>query len=700
MKRMWCRWLVFAGCLAAGMTLIAGCSVRTVLVKEGSTARSDRRFEHGQALVEHSQFRSRPSADDRDSLHLYSELWIIERSDRPRPVNIEQKTPLLLARLPDKVQEIALPLQHTEVQARISGYVASVDVLQQYVNPYLAKIEAVYVFPLPQSAAVTDFVMKVGNRRIRGLIREREQAQRIYRDAKSQGYRASLLTQERPNIFKQKVANIEPQQRIDIRISFFNPLAYRDGAYEFVFPTVVGPRFNPPGSGPGIGAVGRHNPGSSGQPTEIPYLAPTVKSAHEFALTVDIDAGVLLEEISSHTHAIQVDRLGSSKARVNIRPYDRIPDRDFVLRYKTAGHRVKAALLVHEAVDGNYFSLLLQPPDDLRYLPRMPREMVFVIDSSGSMAGKPLAKAKEATRFCLRSLNQHDTFQIIRFSSKASALGRRPIPATPENIEKGLRYLDSLKSAGGTMMIEGIKAALDFSHDEGRLRIVSFMTDGYIGNESEILAAVRRKLGTSRIFSFGVGDSVNRYLLEQMAKIGRGAVAYVGLDEGAGVQVNQFYERASRPALADIEVDWGDLEVTDVYPKTLPDLFVGRPVVVTGRFTRYSPAEIRITGRTGWDRQTFSVYCNPDSADGANQGIRSIWARWKIADLSEQQIHDASKENLQEIIATSIHYGVLSQYTALLAVDAYKRTKGDHGYTTIVPVPVPGGVRYSTTVEN
>jgi len=249
-------------------------------------------------------------------------------------------------------------------------------------------------------------------------------------------------------------------------------------------------------------------------------------------------------------------------------------------------------------------------------------------------------------------------------------------------------------------MIEGIKAALDFPHDENRLRIVSFMTDGFIGNDSQILAAVHEKVGSARIFSFGVGSSVNRYLLERMAKIGRGAVAFVGLRDDAGDRVDQFYERATRPAMANIEIDWGEMEVADVYPKQVPDLFVGRPVVVTGRFKGNGRTSIGIYGRTGGEGQKVKIPVNLSNEEAEHEGIRSIWARWKIADLSDQETYAASAALKAEITQTSIDYGLLCRYTAFLAVDSLNRTEGDHGTTVNVPVYVPEGVKYETTVHD
>jgi Ca-activated chloride channel family protein len=632
------------------------------------------------------------------------EVWVIERpgitEEVPSADKPAEKPPTqgeLHALVGNK--EVPVPLEHTDVKARVSGFLATVDVTQKFHNPYDTKIEAEYVFPLPQNAAVTDFLMTVGERRILGLIREREEAEEMYERARSQGYVASLLTQERPNIFTQKVANIEPGKRVDVQITYFDPLPYHDGEYEFVFPMVVGPRFNPPGMTDGIGAVARGSGGISGQATEVQYLKPGERSGHDIALSLDIDAGVEIEDIYSRTHAVDVKRLNPSRVQVALRPNDSIPNRDFVLRYKVAGDEPKTAMMVNRGENGGTFALLLQPPKDMQNLPRVGREMVFVVDCSGSMSGEPLAKAKAAMRRCLRKLDPADTFQIIRFSENASSLGGAPIPATPKNVRQGLAYLESLNSGGGTMMIEGIKAALDFPHDAERLRIVSFMTDGYIGNEAEIFKAVDEKIGSARLFSFGVGSSVNRYLLDGLAKMGRGAVAYVNLNDPATDAVDLFYERAAHPALADISVDWGELAVSDVYPRRLPDLFVGRPVLVTGRFEGNRPTTIRISGLAGGERRTISLDVDPTMDEAEHAGIESVWARWKIADLSDREILERSPEIKQQIIDTSLTYRVLTAYTAFVAVDESERTAGEEGVQVAVPVPVPEGVRYETTVQ-
>jgi Ca-activated chloride channel homolog len=637
---------------------------------------------------------AQPGAEDAD------ELLIIERYG-PVTKDRDDRESGLTARLPGEERDVAVPLEHTDVHARISAFVSSVSVTQRYRNPFDQKIEAVYVFPLPQDAAVTDFLMVIGDRKIRGMIREREEARRIYEAAKRQGKVASLLTQERPNIFTQSVANIEPGKRIDISITYFHTLPYRDGAYTFVFPMVVGPRFIPGASPAGDSSLGRNAPTAQVPDADRitpPALKPGERSGHDISVSVDIDAGVPLGEITCRSHDVDVDRTGNSTARVTLSPQDAIPDRDLVLRYRVAGEDARAAVLTNPDGDGGTFALVLHPPTDLDRLPRMPREMIFVLDCSGSMRGKPLDIAKQAIERCLERLGSEDTFQIIRFSEDASSLGSSPIAATRNNIHRGRRFLRDLEGTGGTMMIEGIKAALDFEHDERRMRIVSFWTDGFIGNEAQILAAIEKRVGSARLFSFGIGSSVNRYLLEGMARMGRGAVTFVGLNDRAVDAVDAFYRRACRPALADVRIDWGTLTDVDTYPRHIPDLLVGRPLLITGRYKGTAPTTIVVNGRVGSRGRALRIAVDPCEEANRHPALPKVWARRKIGHLSDLEILQPSEELRKEITAVSIRHGVQCRYTAFLAVDSLSETAGDHGVTVPVPVPVPDGVKYETTI--
>ena len=633
------------------------------------------------------------------------EVWVISRQPQDR-VTPRYDQPLpgqgeLLARRDQRGGQklVPVPLQHTDVRASVIGYIATVDVRQQFQNPYNDKIEAVYVFPLPQNAAVNDFLMTIGARRIRGIIRERHEAEQIYQQARSQGYVASLLTQERPNVFTQSVANIEPRRRIDIDIKYFNTLDYRDGTYEFVFPMVVGPRFNPPGFYDGIGPVARGEYGASGQKTEVQYLAPDERSGHDISLSVDIDAGVPIENIDSRNHKVSIRKLSRSKTGVALDPSDSIPNRDFVLRYQIAGKELKPALIAQRGPTGGYFTLMLFPPRLLTDLPRQPLEFVFTVDVSGSQSGAPLAQEKAATRYALTHMGPQDTFQVIRFGDTARKLFDAPQPATAANVRHALNWVDGFEATEGTMLIDGIHASLLFPHDPNRTRCIAFLTDGFIGNDTQAIAEVHRCLGPAHLFSFGVGQSTNRYLLDGMARMGRGAVAYLGLNDDAGAIMAQYFDRVSHPALTDISVDWTDVKVHEMFPAQVPDLYVGRPVVLTGRYEGELPRSIALHGRVAGQEVRIEAPVQIADAQVDAKALPAVWARMKIADLADRAAFEGGIDLPTQIRQLAMEYNLMSAYTSFVAVDSMTRTAGDHGVSVAVPAPVPEGVRYGTTVQ-
>jgi Ca-activated chloride channel family protein len=641
------------------------------------------------------------------------EIWVIQTSE-PVASTDEDSEPgsgAMLARVPrrglpsgvvpkdgEEAVDVPLPLRHTDVHAVVTGYISAVDVTQQFENPYDEKIEAVYLFPLPEKAAVNEFVMTIGERKIRGILREKEEARRIYEDARAQGYRASLLVQHRPNIFEQKVANIEPGKRIDVNIRYFHTLAYEDGWYSFVFPTVVGPRYNPQGTSDPVVAVPRTVFGAPATGTAVRYLRPNERSAHDLRLSVDVDAGVAIEELEA-SHDIATRRDGESRAHVALAGGSTIPNRDFILKFRVAGETIKSNLLTYTdaRTQEGYFTLLVYPPAATTALRRQSVEMVFVVDTSGSMMGEPLGQARAAINAALDRLERGDTFQIMNFSTSVQQFASRPLAATYDNIERARDYVRRLGADGGTEMLSGIRAALGFPHDPERTRLITFLTDGYIGNEAEILGEVQRTIGAARIFSFGVGNSVNRFLLDGLATEGRGAAAYLGLDDSAGAVMGYYFDRISRPALTDVGIDWGALEVRDVYPARLPDLFPGRPIIVTGKFAG-RPGDVRVRGRLGNERASFDVGAARDSQQPA---LRSLWARLRIEDLARRQnwAGDPGGDLAQAIRVTALEHGLMSAYTSFVAVDASERTAGERGTTVNQAVPVPDGVRYETTVN-
>lgn len=634
------------------------------------------------------------------------EIWVIAKPAAVDDSGIADDFPgsgALVAEREDEQGEtvqVPLPLEHTDVKARINGYISSVNVRQRFGNPFSEKIEAVYMFPLPQDAAVSEFVMEIGDRKIRGILREKEEAEQIYLEARSRGYQASLLVQHRPNVFEQRVANIEPGKTIEVDIRYFNTLAYSDGWYSFVFPTVVGPRFNPPGGKDPIHALPRGADKRLRKDAGVTYLRPSERSAHDISISVELNAGVGIEDMNASHKIITTDTQTGNTA-VTLAKQATIPNKDFILSFRVAGDQIKSKLLtwVDPSTNQGYFTMMMYPPAGIGSLQRRPVEMVFVLDCSGSMNGTPMAQAKSAVSAALGMLRENDTFQIIRFSDNASRFGAAPVPATAENIALARGYLSKLNGSGGTMMIEGVKTALDFPHDPQRLRFVSFMTDGYIGNEVDIIGAVHDRIGASRIFSFGVGSAVNRYLLERMAKEGRGAVAYLGPKDSGHDIMKAFFNRISHPAMTDLSVDWGDMLVSDVYPSRMPDMFVGRPVFVTGRFLGEA-GQVNVTGRVAGETRTLGIG-NSESASG-NEELSKIWARLRIADLSDRQAweNDPYGELETEIRNTALEFQLMSAYTSFVAVDSSYVTEGEHGTTVRQAVPVPDGVRYETTVDS
>ncbi|HET9713916.1 MAG TPA: VIT and VWA domain-containing protein, partial [Pyrinomonadaceae bacterium] len=477
------------------------------------------------------------------------------------------------------------PLQHTDVKAEISGFISRVTVTQQFENPFKEKIEAVYTFPLPQNAAVDDMTMLIGERTIKGKILPREEAQAVYEAAKSGGKVASLLDQERPNIFTQSVANILPGEKIKIVISFVETLKYEDGACEFVFPMVVGPRYvpgTPTGESKGNGASSDTDrvPDAS---RITPRLAE-MRSGHDISLEVNLDAGLIVEDVSSKTHPIEVQRPDNRSARLKLKDSSTIPNKDFILRYDIAGKAVQDALLTHASDKGRFFTLILQPPERVTAEDVTPKELVFVLDTSGSMSGFPIEKAKETMKLALDNLYPSDTFNLITFSGDTHILFPQPVPATTVNLRKAQAFLESRSGGGGTEMMTAIKAALAPSDDQSHVRIVCFMTDGYVGNDMEIISEIQ-KHQNARVFSFGIGNGANRFLLDKMAEVGRGEVEYVTLADDGSAAARRFHERIRNPLLTDISIDWNGLPVADVYPQRIPDLFGAKPVILTGRFS-------------------------------------------------------------------------------------------------------------------
>jgi Ca-activated chloride channel family protein len=590
------------------------------------------------------------------------------------------------------------PLKHTDVKADITGFLARVNVTQEFENPFKEKIEAVYVFPLPAGAAVDDMTMVVGERIVRGKVLRREEAQAVYDAAKSNGQVASLLNQERPNIFTQNVANILPGEKVKITISYVETLKYEAGAYAFTFPMVVGPRYMP-GQ-----ATGQKGTGREPDTTQVPdaskispqFVPRGMRSGNDISLEIMLDAGVPLDAITGKSHELEVDRLNAHSARLRLKSGAMIPNKDFVLRYDVAGKSIQDALLTHRSEKGGYFTLILQPPDRVTAEDVTPKELVFVLDTSGSMGGFPIEKAKEAMKAALDGLYPQDTFNLITFAGDTRILFPLPVRATPGNLKKAQAFLASSSGEGGTEMMQAIKAALEPSDAQDHVRIVCFMTDGYVGNDMEIISEIQ-KHPNARVFAFGIGSSVNRFLLDKMADAGRGEVEYVALNDDGSAAARRFHERVRNPLLTDISVDWNGLPVSDVYPKRIPDLFGAKPVILTGRYTGAGHGVIRLKGMMSGREFVREIQVDLPEADAQHGVLSSLWARQRIDDLMSQDYNGAQqgtmKPELQESITNlGLEFALMTQFTSFVAVEEMIVTDGGQPKRIDVPVEVPEGV--------
>jgi Ca-activated chloride channel family protein len=566
------------------------------------------------------------------------------------------------------------PLKHTDVKVEISGFLSRVRVKQEFENNFNQPIEAVYTFPLSQNGAVDDMTMTVGSRTIKGKILKREDARQVYENAKSNGQTASLLDQQRPNIFTQSVANIMPNEKIVIEISYVETLKYEDGSYEFVFPMTVAPRYNP-------ASLSTENAAKISPP-----IAAT-RAGHDISVEVNLDAGVPVESIQAKSHEVQSVNLSANSANIKLKDEKTIPNKDFVLRYDVTGKRIEDAILTHRDERGGFFTLVLSPPDKFKIEDVAPKEIVFVLDTSGSMSGFPIEKAKEAMNLSLKGLYPRDTFNLITFAGDTHILFEKPVPATAANLARAQEFLSSRNGGGGTEMMKAIKAALEPSGSNEHIRIVCFMTDGFVGNEAEILSEIQKNKN-ARVFSFGIGNSVNRFLLDKMAEEGNGESEIVLLEDESEKAAKKFYERVRTPLLTDISIDWNGLPVADVYPQKIADLFSAKPVILNGRYTKGASSTIKLKGKVGGQIFEREINVNLPESEPQHDVLATLWARKRIDELTSKSYADekAKAESQNAITNIGLEFRLLTAFTSFVAVEERVVNRG--GQPTKIEVPV------------
>jgi Ca-activated chloride channel family protein len=664
-----------------------------------------------------------------------------------------------------------LPLLLTSAEVNIAGVIADVTVTQVYKNEGTRPLEAIYVFPASTRAAVYGMTMTIGDRTIFAQIRERQKARQEYEQAKQEGKTASLLEQQRPNVFQMNVANILPGDNIKVELKYTELLVPTDGVYEFVYPTVVGPRYSSPGNA-GISPA-------SDKWVANPYLPEGEKPTYLFDVTTHLSTGIPIQEVSCSSHQVDIEYEGPTAAAVTLEETEIIEkikrmepkhierltealeelyvgedfaslpafyhkvfqivtnssqsteevveqhtikkftgDRDYILKYRLTGGKIESGLLLYqekptpdpsqEGKEENFFLLMVQPPERVKFKDIPPREYIFIVDVSGSMHGFPLDISKTLLRDLISNLRSTDTFNVLLFAGGSSIMAEHSLPATRKNIERAIRIIDNEQGGGGTELLPALKRALNLPKTEGVSRTIVIATDGYVDVEFEAFDLIRNNLNQANMFTFGIGKGINRFLVEGMARVGQGEPFVVTESKEAAGKAAKFRKYIQTPVLTGINCDFDVFNVYDVEPISIPDVLAERPVIVFGKWKGQPTGTITLRGYSGEGRYERTFTISDVHPLETNAALRYLWARKRIEILGDyntllqenysrqqptnQQAKQQDEERIKEITRLGLAYNLLTKYTSFVAIDQQIRNKEGNLETVKQPLPLPQGV--------
>jgi Ca-activated chloride channel family protein len=590
------------------------------------------------------------------------------------------------------------PLVKTDVHMDVSGTIARVTVSQHFENPSDDWVEGVYAFPLPENAAVDQLRLQIGERFIEGQIKEREEARLIYERAKADGKKASLIEEQRPNLFTNAVANIGPRESVLVQIEYQQTVRYDQGTFSLRFPLVVAPRYIP---GPGLvaqagNAVILSNPVPDADKITPPVLHPSAGKVNPVTLAVELDAGTKLAWVKSPSHDIAVTPGADGRQTVTFAQAGEFADRDFVLEWQPETGAAPATGLFRESVgDDGYVLVTVMPPQKpAEAQKRLPRDVVYVIDTSGSMSGPSIRQARQALHLALDRLTPEDRFNIVRFSDKASRLFAAPEPATKAALDRAHGFVDSLEADGGTEMLPALKLALAAPTPESRLGQIVFLTDGAVGNEDQLFAFLKARLGATRLFTVGIGSAPNSYFMTKAAEYGHGTYTYIGRVEEVGEKMGALLQKIEEPVVTDIALKVGGAGAVEAWPRVLPDLYRGEPIVVALRVPggAADPARGTVELSGLYAGRRWSQTLKLADAHPA-KGVGALWARSKIAALSDGLYEGVDRETVKRaVVEVALAHHLVSAYTSLVAVDVTpSRPGGTDLSTREVPLNLPAG---------
>lgn len=594
---------------------------------------------------------------------------------------------------------IEAPRLQTDVVMAVSGTIARVTVTQRFENPSDRWLEGIYVFPLPEQSAVDALRMEIGDRAIEGEIKGRDEAKKAYEAAKDAGQKASLVEQERPNIFTNSVANIGPHETIVVRIEYQETVKQDGGVYSLRFPLVVAPRYNPAASD--VTSVDFGSKPSAVDPVPdrdriTPPVLDPAKSPkiNPVSLKVTLNAGFVLGDINSSFHQIALDRTGDETASLTLAGGAVPADKDFELTWSPKAASVPQTALFHETVNGQDYLLAMVTPPTIESAKLLPRESIFVIDNSGSMAGTSIVQAKQSLLYALDRLRAGDKFNVIRFDDTMETLFDTAVDATSENLAIAKNFVSRLDAQGGTEMLPALKAALKdaASSDTSRVRQVVFLTDGSVGNEDQLFAEIAAHLGRSRLFTVGIGSAPNSYFMRRAAELGRGTFTHIGAEEQVFARMGALFAKLEKPVMLGLKAEWPQGTGAEMWPDPLPDLYAGEPVVLSAKLGAMG-GELHLSGMFDGKPWTAALRLS-DAVDGT--GVAKLWARSKIASLEAKAYGDMSFGVIEKQIETvALEHHLVSSQTSLVAIDKSKSRPDGQGVASVdMPVNLPEGWDY------
>lgn len=590
-------------------------------------------------------------------------------------------------------QDLAVqcPLTAIAVEGRVTGTCAHITTTQTYVNADDHPIEAVYIFPLSDESAVTGLEIRVGDRRIRGEVKEAEEAFETYDDAVSRGDLGVLLEQRRPNVFEVSVGNVLPDEPVSVTITTVEELAWRDFAVQLRIPTVVGPRYIP-----GKPTGKRDGPGMADPTDHVPdadHITPPVTQGETpYRVRVDLEFTMpgAIERLRSPTHDVVVDKREPHQAKVELIE-EVLPDRDIIVECVLQTAAVERVIVDREAdAEGGTFLWSFMP--DLPKPEDRPKEVVFVIDHSGSMGGRKMEQARTALLLCLRSLDEGDRFNVIQFDDSFKLMHRGTVELTQKSLEQADRWIKSIEADGGTEMLAPLREALAQFGDESCEPILVLLTDGEVGNDREIVQYVKREQGRTRVFTFGIDSAVNSWLLRELASNSGGAAEFITPDERVEEKVLRQFTQIATPLLRDVEVEWQGAKVDSLYPAPPWTLFWGRPLTVLGRIgTASGEARLALRGRAGED--AFETSCALDLSQGrADAAVRLCWAKRHLKSLEDAVAQTAGRRETrarQRLLGFALEFGLASSATSFVAIEERPSAQPGVPETRVIPVMLP-----------